>query len=77
MLDTPRRIAKHKSDALEEKHAQPVADPSADAEDPDEYRAFSIFWVPPRRAGYPPDKQERATQTVLEQAALLSAEWAA
>ncbi|GAB4154452.1 MAG: type I restriction endonuclease subunit R [Candidatus Promineifilaceae bacterium] len=30
-----------------------------------------------RRYGYPPDKQERATQTVLEQAALLSAEWAA
>jgi type I restriction enzyme, R subunit len=27
--------------------------------------------------GYPPDKQEKATQTVLEQAALLSAEWAA
>ena len=26
--------------------------------------------------GYPPDKQERATQTVLEQAALLLAEWA-
>jgi type I restriction enzyme, R subunit len=30
-----------------------------------------------RKHGYPPDKQERATQTVLEQAALLSAEWAA
>jgi type I restriction enzyme R subunit len=29
-----------------------------------------------RRYGYPPDKQERATQTVLEQAALLSEEWA-
>lgn len=28
-----------------------------------------------RRHGYPPDKQEKATQTVLEQAALLSAEW--
>jgi hypothetical protein len=26
---------------------------------------------------YPPDKQEKATETVLEQAALLSAEWAA
>jgi type I restriction enzyme R subunit len=26
--------------------------------------------------GYPPDKQEKATQTVLEQAALLSSEWA-
>lgn len=29
-----------------------------------------------RKYGYPPDKQERATQTVLEQAALLSEEWA-
>lgn len=27
--------------------------------------------------GYPPDKQEMATKTVLEQAALLSNEWAA
>ncbi len=30
-----------------------------------------------RKHGYPPDKQEKATQTVLEQAGLLSAEWAA
>jgi type I restriction enzyme R subunit len=29
-----------------------------------------------RKHGYPPDKQEKATQTVLEQAALLSREWA-
>ncbi|HHQ49240.1 MAG TPA: DUF3387 domain-containing protein, partial [Acidobacteria bacterium] len=29
-----------------------------------------------RRYGDPPDKQEKATQTVLEQAALLSSEWA-
>lgn len=29
-----------------------------------------------QKHGYPPDKQEKATQTVLEQAALLSAEWA-
>ena len=28
-----------------------------------------------RKYGYPPDKQEKATQTVLEQAALLSEEW--
>ena len=28
-------------------------------------------------AGYPPDKQERATQTVLEQAELLCEHWAA
>jgi len=30
-----------------------------------------------RKYGYPPEKQEKATQTVLEQAALLSQEWAA
>ncbi len=29
-----------------------------------------------RKYGYPPDKQEKATQTVLEQAAVLSEEWA-
>lgn len=29
-----------------------------------------------RKHGYPPDKQEKATQTVLEQAALLSGDWA-
>jgi len=29
-----------------------------------------------RKYGYPPDKQEKATQTMLEQASLLSEEWA-
>ena len=29
-----------------------------------------------RKYGYPPDKQEKATQTVLEQAKLLCGEWA-
>ena len=29
-----------------------------------------------RKYSYPPDKQEKATETVLEQAALLAAEWA-
>ena len=29
-----------------------------------------------RKYGYPPDKQEKATQTVLAQAELLCAEWA-
>jgi type I restriction enzyme R subunit len=29
-----------------------------------------------RRYGYPPDKQEKATQTVLEQAEVLCREWA-
>jgi len=30
-----------------------------------------------RKHGYPPDMQGKATQTVLEQAEVLSAEWAA
>jgi type I restriction enzyme M protein len=40
---------KYISDAFEEKHAQLIAEKSsgADPEDPDEYRAQSIFWVPP------------------------------
>ena len=29
-----------------------------------------------RKHGYPPDKQEKATQTVLEQAEMLCADWA-
>jgi len=29
-----------------------------------------------RKHGYPPDKQEKATQMVLEQAEALSREWA-
>jgi len=31
---------------------------------------------PPSESGYPPDKQEKATQTVLEQAKLLCGDWA-
>lgn len=40
---------KYISDAFEEQHTQLVAehDKGADPEDPDEYRALSIFWVPP------------------------------
>jgi type I restriction enzyme R subunit len=30
-----------------------------------------------RKYGYPPDKQEKAAQTVLEQAEMLCADWAA
>ena len=39
---------KYISDAFEEKHAQLVAEKAqgADPEDPDEYRAVNIFWVP-------------------------------
>ena len=40
---------KYISDAFEEQHATLVAEQAsgADPEDPDEYRALSIFWVPP------------------------------
>src|SRR2546428_1237020 len=40
---------KYISDAFEEQHAKLVSDKTsgADPEDPDEYRAQSIFWVPP------------------------------
>mgnify|MGYP001051147704 CR=1 FL=1 len=40
---------KYISDAFEEKHAALLAemDQGADPEDPDEYRAENIFWVPP------------------------------
>ena len=40
---------KYISDAFEERHAQLVAEQAqgADPEDPDEYRAENIFWVPP------------------------------
>jgi len=30
----------------------------------------------PRKYGYPPEKQEKATQTALEQAEVLSEAWA-
>jgi type I restriction enzyme M protein len=40
---------KYISDAFEEQHAKLLAEKAqgADPEDPDEYRALSIFWVPP------------------------------
>ena len=40
-------------DAFEEKHAALLAEKAqgADPEDPDEYRAQSIFWVPPEARG--------------------------
>jgi type I restriction enzyme M protein len=40
---------KYISDAFEEQHGKLEAEKSqgADPEDPDEYRALSIFWVPP------------------------------
>ena len=43
---------KYISDAFEEVHArlEGEQDQGADPEDPDEYRAENIFWVPQRRA---------------------------
>jgi type I restriction enzyme M protein len=38
---------KYISDAFEEHREKLLAEPYADPEDPDEYRAESIFWVPP------------------------------
>ena len=40
---------KYISDAFEEQHANLQADRAkgADPEDPDEYRAINVFWVPP------------------------------
>ncbi len=46
---------KYISDAFEEQHAKLIAEKrsGADPEDPDEYRALSIFWVPPEARGMP------------------------
>ena len=46
---------KYISDAFEEKHAALAADTTsgADAEDPDEYRAENIFWVPKEAGNVP------------------------
>ena len=55
---------KYISDAFEERHAQLVAERAsgADPEDPDEYRAQSIFWVPPEaRWGHLKAKARQAT----------------
>jgi type I restriction enzyme M protein len=38
---------KYISDAFEEHRKKLLAEPYADPEDPDEYRAENIFWVPP------------------------------
>ncbi|WP_373509832.1 type I restriction-modification system subunit M [Thiocapsa sp.] len=56
---------KYISDAFEEKHAALLAekDEGADPEDPDEYRAMSIFWVPPE-ARWPHLKAQARQATV-------------
>ncbi len=38
---------KYISDSFEEKHAELTKEPGADPEDPDEYKAESVSWVPP------------------------------
>ena len=52
---------KYISDAFEEQHAKLVAEKAsgADPEDPDEYRAENIFWVP-LKARWPHLKTQRA-----------------
>jgi hypothetical protein len=42
---------KYISDAFEALHARLEADDYADAEDPDQYLAERVFWVPRQRAG--------------------------
>ncbi len=38
---------KYISDSFEEKHAELTKERGADPEDPDEYKAENVFWVPP------------------------------
>ncbi len=56
---------KYISDAFEEKHAALLAEKAhgADPEDPDEYRAQSIFWVPPE-ARWPHLKAQARQRTI-------------
>ena len=59
---------KYISDAFEEAHVKLEAerDQGADPEDPDEYRAQSIFWVPPEARW--PRLQSQARQSAIGQA---------
>src|ERR1019366_4710637 len=56
---------KYISDAFEEQHAKLQAEKKkgADPEDPDEYRALSIFWVPPE-ARWPHLKAQAKQSTI-------------
>ena len=58
---------KYISDAFEEAygHLEAEQDQGADPEDPDEYRAQSIFWVPPEARW--PQLQAQARQPVIGQ----------
>ena len=59
---------KYISDAFEEAHVKLEAEwgEGADPEDPDEYRAQSIFWVPPEARW--PRLQSQARQSAIGQA---------
>jgi type I restriction enzyme M protein len=56
---------KYISDAFEAQHAELEAeqDQGADPEDPDEYRALNIFWVPPE-ARWSPLKAQAKQSTI-------------
>jgi type I restriction enzyme M protein len=56
---------KYISDAFEEQHARLEADRAlgADPEDPDEYRAVNVFWVPPE-ARWPHLKAQAKQPTI-------------
>jgi type I restriction enzyme M protein len=56
---------KYISDAFEEHHGRLVADKAqgADPEDPDEYRAYNMFWVPPE-ARWPHLKAQAKRPTI-------------
>ncbi len=53
-----------------------AADKQHDNMDAAEYKHVVLVKRILKKYGYPPDLQEAATQTVLEQAEVLSAEWA-
>jgi type I restriction enzyme M protein len=58
---------KYISDAFEEKHAAQLAEKAqgADPEDPDKYRAQTIFWVPPEARW--PNLKAQARQSTIGQ----------
>ncbi len=53
---------KYISDSFEEKHAELTKEAGADPEDPDEYKAENVFWVPPAaRWSYLQNSAKQAT----------------
>ena len=59
-----------RGDGQEERHHR--LDGEGERKGGDEERGAAVL----RKYGYPPDKQEKAIETVIEQAELLSEEWA-